>query len=129
MTPGGAAPFYSSTQAAIYAATGSPAGERTAADPAVVLVLSGSNTESVILKKHIIVSGLDRLGDYETILRGGITCDLTIEGGGRELTLAVWRGVAIFNSAGTVACAAALDRPAPDVSGPPSGRASSPGAP
>ena len=102
VTPGGAAPFYPSIQAAIYAATGGPAGERTAADPAVVLVLPGSYTESVVLKKHVIVSGLDRLGDYETILRGGITCDLTPEGGVRELTFAVWRGVAIFDSAGTI---------------------------
>lgn len=102
VTPGGAAPYYPSIQAAIYAATGGPAGERTAADPAVVLVLPGSYTESVVLKKHVIVSSLDRLGDYETILRGGITCDLTLEGGVRELTFAVWRGVAIFNSAGTI---------------------------
>jgi hypothetical protein len=99
VTPGGTLPYYSSIQSAINAATS--AGERTAADPAVVLVLPGSYTENVTLKKHVMVIGWDRLGDYETILNGGVTCNLTLEGGVRDLTCTVWRGISIFNPAGT----------------------------
>ncbi len=99
VTPGGVLPLYSSIQAAINAAVGG--GERTVADPAVVLVLPGSYTESVSLKKHVSVIGMDRLGDYETIVRGGVTCGLTLEGGVREKTSTVLRGLSIFCAPGT----------------------------
>ena len=99
VTPGGVLPLYSSIQAAINAAVGG--GERTVADPAVVLVLPGSYTESVSLKKHVSVIGMDRLGDYETTVRGGVTCDLTLEGGVREKTSTVLRGLSIFCAPGT----------------------------
>lgn len=99
VTPGGVLSLYSSIQAAINAAVGG--GERTVADPAVVLVLPGSYTEPVRLEKHVSVIGMDRLGDYETIVRGGVTCNLTLEGGVREKTSAGLRGLAILCAPGT----------------------------
>jgi hypothetical protein len=93
VSPGASSPFFASIQAAIDAAVA--AGERTAADPALVLVLPGDYSEDVSLKKHVAVWGFDRLGDFSTILRGQVTCDLTIEGGSREKTCATWTGVAI----------------------------------
>ena len=94
VSPGASAPFYSSIQAAIDAAVA--AGERTEADPALVLVLPGDYSEDVSLKKHVAVWGFDRLGDFSTMLRGQVTCNLTLEGGVREKTFATWAGVSIL---------------------------------
>lgn len=90
VTPDGSTPFFSSVQAAIDAA-----GERTVADPAIVLVLPGDYTGDVSLKKHVSVLGFDRLGRYSTILRGAVQCSLTSEGS-RESTVASLSGVSIF---------------------------------
>ena len=96
VTPGGVLPFYPSIQAAINAAVAGSGGERTEDDPATVLVLPGEYDEDVTLKKHVAVWGFDRLGDFSTLLRGMVTCDLTLEGGIREKTFATWSGVSIF---------------------------------
>jgi hypothetical protein len=96
VTPGGVLPFYASIQAAINAAVAGSGGERTEDDPATVLVLPGEYVEDVTLKKHVAVWGFDRLGDFSTLLRGMVTCDLTLEGGIREKTFATWAGVSIF---------------------------------
>ena len=96
VTPGGVLPFYPSIQAAINAAVAGSGGERTEDDPATVLVLPGEYVEDVTLKKHVAVWGFDRLGDFSTLLRGMVTCDLTLEGGIREKTFATWSGVSIF---------------------------------
>jgi hypothetical protein len=96
VTPGGVLPFYASIQAAINAAVAGSGGERTEDDPATVLVLPGEYVEDVTLKKHVAVWGFDRLGDFSTLLRGMVTCDLTLEGGIREKTFATWSGVSIF---------------------------------
>lgn len=94
VAPGATLPFYSSIQAAINAAVAM--GERTVADPALVLVLPGDYSEDVALKKHVSVIGIDRLNHYTTILRGQLTCDLTLEGGVRENTFACWSGIAVM---------------------------------
>jgi hypothetical protein len=60
------------------------------------LCLPGEYVEDVTLKKHVAVWGFDRLGDFSTLLRGMVTCDLTLEGGIREKTFATWAGVSIF---------------------------------
>jgi hypothetical protein len=78
-------------------------GERTEDDPATVLVLPGEYVEDVTLKKHVAVWGFDRLGDFSTLLRGMVTCDLALEGGIREKTFATWAGVSIFPQAGKTA--------------------------
>jgi hypothetical protein len=78
VTPGGTAPYYTSVQAAIDAAVSG--GERTESDPALVLILPGDYTEDVALKKHVALLGFDRLGHFTTILRGQVTCSLTLEG-------------------------------------------------
>lgn len=93
VTPGGTTPFFSSVQAAIDAAVSS--GERTVADPALVLVLPGDYTGNVALKKHVAVLGFDRLGQYSTILRGQVTCALTSEGT-REATFACLAGLSVY---------------------------------
>ena len=62
-------------QAAIDAAVSG--GERTEADPALVLILPGDYTEDVALKKHVALLGLDRLNQFSTIIRGQMTCSLT----------------------------------------------------
>jgi hypothetical protein len=103
VTPGGVLPFYASIQAAINAAVAGSGGERTEDDPATVLVLPGEYVEDVTLKKHVAVWGFDRLGDFSTLLRGMVTCDLTLEGGIREKTFATWAGVSIFPQAGKTA--------------------------
>ena len=95
VVPGGTAPFYASIQAAIDAAVAVSGGERSEGDPALVLVLPGEYVEDVTLKKHVAVWGFDRLGDFSTLLRGQVTCDLTLEGS-REKTFATWAGVSIF---------------------------------
>lgn len=100
VSPGASAPFYSSVQAAINAAVALSGGERMESDPALVLVLPGAYTEDVVLKKHVAVVGFDRLGHFSTVLRGQVTCDLTLEGGVREKTFATWIGVSIFPPAG-----------------------------
>ena len=94
VAPGAVLPFYSSIQAAINAAVAM--GERTVADPALVLVLPGDYSEDVSLKKHVSVIGFDRLNHYTTILRGQLTCDLTLEGGSRESTSACWSGISVL---------------------------------
>lgn len=94
VAPGAALPFYSSIQVAIDAAVAM--GERTVADPALVLVLPGDYSEDVSLKKHVSVIGFDRLNHYTTILRGQLTCDLTLEGGSRENTSACWSGISVL---------------------------------
>lgn len=94
VAPGAALPFYSSIQAAIDAAAAM--GERTAAEPALVLVLPGDYSEDVSLKKHVSVIGFDRLNHYTTNLRGQLTCDLTLEGGSRERTSVCWSGISIL---------------------------------
>ena len=53
VSPGAVAPFYSSVQAAIDAAVSG--GERTEADPALVLILPGDYIEDVALRKHVAV--------------------------------------------------------------------------
>ena len=93
VTPGGTSPFYGSVQSAINAAVAS--GERSVADPALVLVLPGDYTEDVTLKKHVALLGLDRLGQFSTIIRGQITCALTSEGT-REATFACVAGISIY---------------------------------
>lgn len=103
VTPGGVLPFYPSIQAAINAAVAGSGGERTEDDPATVLVLPGEYVEDVTLKKHVAVWGFDRLGDFSTLLRGMVTCDLTLEGGIREKTFATWSGVSIFVRGGAPA--------------------------
>ena len=70
--------------------------DRSEGDPALVLVLPGEYVEDVTLKKHVAVWGFDRLGHFSTILRGQVSCDLTLEGGSREKTFATWAGVSIF---------------------------------
>ena len=101
VTPGGSAPLYASVQTAIDAAVAH--GERTASDPALVLVLPGDYSGDVVLKKHVAVLGFDRLGHFSTIVRGQVTCDLTLEGGVREKTYATWSGISIFVPAGKTA--------------------------
>lgn len=101
VTPGGAAPLYASVQAAIDAAVA--LGERTDSDPALVLVLPGDYLGDVVLKKHVAVLGFDRLGHFSTIVRGQVTCDLTLEGGVREKTFATWSGISIMVPAGKTA--------------------------
>ncbi len=93
-TPGGVPPFYPSVQQAINAAIA--AGERTEADPALVLVLPGDYAEDVTLYKHVLVRGFDRLGDFKTIIRGQVTCNLTLEGGVREKTVTSLSGLSLF---------------------------------
>jgi hypothetical protein len=93
-TPAGVPPFYPSVQQAINAAIA--AGERTEADPALVLVLPGDYAEDVTLYKHVLVRGFDRLGDFKTIIRGQVTCSLTLEGGVREKTVTSLSGLSIF---------------------------------
>jgi len=93
-SPGGVPPFYPSVQQAINAAIA--AGERTEADPALVLVLPGDYAEDVTLYKHVVVRGFDRLGDFKTIIRGQVTCNLTLEGGIREKTVTSLSGLSIF---------------------------------
>jgi hypothetical protein len=93
-TPGGVPPFYPSVQQAINAAIA--AGERTEADPALVLVLPGDYAEDVTLYKHVLVRGFDRLGDFKTIIRGQVTCNLTLEGGVREKTITSLSGLSLF---------------------------------
>lgn len=95
VTPGGSLPFYPSIQAAIDAAVAVSGGERSEGDPALVLVLPGEYVEDVTLKKHVAVWGFDRLGHFSTILRGQVSCNLTLEGGSREKTFATWAGVSI----------------------------------
>jgi hypothetical protein len=99
--PRAVAPLYWTIQAAIDAAVAS--GERTELDPAVVLVLPGQYAENVRLHKHVAVWGFDRIGDYSTVLRGQVTCDLALEGGVREKTFSTWAGVAIFPPVGAAA--------------------------
>ena len=79
VTPGGVAPFFDLPQAAIDAAT--TAGERTEADPALVLILPGEYVGDVTLRKHVGLLGFDRLGHFTTLIRGQITCDLTLGAG------------------------------------------------
>ena len=97
-TPGGVPPFYPSVQQAINAAIA--AGERTEADPALVLVLPGDYAEDVTLYKHVLVRGFDRLGDFKTIIRGQVTCSLTLEGGVREKTVTSLSGLSLFPPSG-----------------------------
>ncbi len=97
-TPGGVPPFYPSVQQAINAAIA--AGERTEADPALVLVLPGDYAEDVTLYKHVLVRGFDRLGDFKTIIRGQVTCNLTLEGGVREKTVTSLSGLSLFPPSG-----------------------------
>ena len=94
VSPGASSPFFPSVQQAISAAIAS--GERTEADPALVLVLPGDYTEDVTLYKHVLVRGFDRVGDFKTIVRGQVTCDLTLEGGVREKTVTSLTGLSIF---------------------------------
>lgn len=97
-TPGGVPPFYPSVRQAINAAIA--AGERTEADPALVLVLPGDYAEDVTLYKHVLVRGFDRLGDFKTIIRGQVTCSLTLEGGVREKTVTSLSGLSLFPPSG-----------------------------
>jgi hypothetical protein len=99
--PRAVAPLYWTIQAAIDAAVAS--GERTELDPAVVLVLPGQYAENIRLHKHVAVWGFDRLGDFSTVLRGQVTCDLILEGGVREKTFTTWAGVSIFPPIGASA--------------------------
>lgn len=101
VSPGASLPFYASVQAAIDAAVIS--GERTEADPALVLVLPGDYSGDVVLKKHVALLGLDRLGHFTTIVRGQLTCDLTLEGGVREKTFTTVAGLSIFPPSGKTA--------------------------
>ena len=94
VSPGASSPFFPAVQQAINAAIAS--GERTEADPALVLVLPGDYTEDVTLYKHVLVRGFDRLGDFKTIIRGQVTCDLTLEGGVREKTVTSLSGLSLF---------------------------------
>lgn len=94
VSPGAIAPFYSSVQSAIDAAVSG--GERTEADPALVLILPGDYTEDVSLRKHVALIGFDRLGHFSTIIRGQVTCSLTLEGGVREKTFVTISGLCIF---------------------------------
>lgn len=94
VSPGASSPFFPSVQQAISAAIAS--GERTEADPALVLILPGDYAEDVTLYKHVLVRGFDRLGDFKTIIRGQVTCDLTLEGGVREKTVTSLSGLSIF---------------------------------
>ena len=101
VSPGAVAPFYSSVQAAIDAAVSG--GERTEADPALVLILPGDYIEDVALRKHVALLGLDRLNHFATIIRGQVTCSLTLEGGVREKTFATISGLCIFPPVGKTA--------------------------
>jgi len=101
VTPGGTAPYFSSVQAAINAAVSG--GERTEADPALVLILPGDYTEDVSLKKHVALVGFDRLGHFSTNIRGQVTCSLTLEGGVREKTFATLAGLNILPPSGKTA--------------------------
>ena len=101
VSPGAVAPFYSSVQAAIDAAVSG--GERTEADPALVLILPGDYIEDVALRKHVRLLGLDRLNHFATIIRGQVTCSLTLEGGVREKTFATISGLCIFPPVGKTA--------------------------
>jgi hypothetical protein len=65
-----------------------------------VLILPGDYTGDVTLYKHVLVRGFDRLGDFTTILRGQVTCDLTPEGGVREKTVTCLSGFSIFPPSG-----------------------------
>lgn len=98
VSPGASAPFFPAVQQAISAAIAS--GERTDADPALVLVLPGDYTEDVTLYKHVLVRGFDRVGDFKTIVRGQVTCNLTLEGGLREKTVTSLSGLSIFPPSG-----------------------------
>ena len=98
VTPGGTAPYFASVQSAIDAAV--LGGERTESDPALVLILPGDYTGDVTLYKHVLVRGFDRLGDFKTILRGQVTCELTLEGGVREKTVTCLSGFSIFPPSG-----------------------------
>jgi hypothetical protein len=91
---GASSPFFPSIQAAIDAAVAARRAHRRRSG-AGAGALPGDYSEDVTLKKHVAVWGFDRLGDFSTILRGQVTCDLTIEGGSREKTCATWTGVAI----------------------------------
>jgi hypothetical protein len=101
VTPGGTAPFFPTPQAAISAATSS--GERTEASPALVIVLPGDYSGDVVLKKHVGLLGFDRLGHFTTLIRGQITCNLTLEGGLREKTVVTIAGLSVFPPAGKTA--------------------------
>ena len=101
VSPGAIAPFYSSVQAAIDAAVSG--GERTEADPALVLILPGDYIEDVALRKHVALLGLDRLNHFTTIIRGQVTCSLTLDGGVREKTFATISGLCIFPPVGKTA--------------------------
>ena len=101
VSPGATAPFYASIQAAINAAVSG--GERTEADPALVLILPGDYTEDVFLRKHVALLGLDRLNQFSTIIRGQVSCELTLEGGVREKTFATVAGLCIFPPSGKTA--------------------------
>ncbi len=101
VSPGGVAPFFDLPQAAIDAATA--AGERTEGDPALVLILPGEYVGDVTLKKHVGLLGFDRLGHFTTLIRGQITCDLTLEGGVREKTFCTLSGVSVLPPAGKTA--------------------------
>jgi hypothetical protein len=99
--PNAVAPLYWTIQSAIDAAVSG--GERTDNNPAIVLVLPGQYVENIQLHKHVAVWGFDRLGDYSTVLRGQVTCNLVLEGGVREKTFTSWAGVSIFPPIGAAA--------------------------
>ncbi len=101
VSPGATLPFFASVQAAIDAAVVS--GERTDADPAMVLILPGDYSEDVVLRKHVALVGFDRLGHFTTIIRGQVTCSLTLEGGVREKTVTTIAGLSIFPPSGKTA--------------------------
>lgn len=93
---GSNAPF-SSIQAAInQAITDNGGAERTTTNPAVVLVLPGTYTENVTLKKHVhVVAQNGGLNVFSTILAGTITCNLVLEGAGKLSTFVYWDGVTV----------------------------------
>ena len=47
-------------------------------------------------QKHVSVIGFDRLNHYTTILRGQLTCDLTLEGGSAKTPSRVGQGIAVM---------------------------------
>ena len=65
--------------------------------------LPGDYSEDVVLKKHVALLGFDRLGHFTTIIRGQLTCDLTLEGGVREKTITTVAGLSIFPPSGKTA--------------------------
>ena len=68
-----------------------------------MLILPGEYVGDVTLRKHVGLLGFDRLGHFTTLIRGQITCDLTLEGGVREKTVCTLSGLSVFPPSGKTA--------------------------